>query len=88
MSEPTTFSAAVAELFEAFPSFVAPVVPVSVELPIVVGVPLTVHEIVAPGATSAGGAGVQIEERPAGNPEIAHDALEAAIAGDDAFVHV
>ena len=69
-------------------SLVAPVVPLSVEAPAAVGVPETVHEMLAPGATVAGGVGVQLDVRPAGRPLMAHDALVAATAGLVALEHV
>lgn len=88
ISELLMTSEVVAELFAALLSLTAPVVPFSVDVPVAVGVPETVHEIDAPGATVAGGAGVQFDVKPAGSPAMAHDALVAATAGDVAFVHV
>lgn len=69
-------------------SFVAPVVPVTVTLPTVVGVPDTVQVMAAPGATVAGGAGEQTVVNPAGKPLTAHEALVAAIAGAAALEQV
>lgn len=87
MSEPFTLNDAVAVLFGRLRSFVAPVVPVSVTVPAVVGVPDTVHVIAAPGLTVVGGVGVQLDVRPAGSPVIAHVAAVAARNGEAAFVH-
>lgn len=75
-------------LLAAVPSLVAPVVPLSVDEPVAVGVPDTVHEIVPPGAIVAGGVGVQDDVRPAGNPVMEHAALDAVTAGDAAFEQV
>lgn len=79
---------AIAVLLAALPSLVAPVVPLAVNDPAAVGVPVTEHEMVAPGATVAGGAGMQFALRPAGRPLIAQAALVAAIAGALALVQV
>jgi hypothetical protein len=67
---------------------VAPVEPLSVEVPGAVGVPETVQMMDAPGPTVVGGVGAQLEVRPAGNPAIAQDALVAATAGEIALVQV
>lgn len=88
MSEPVTLRDAVAVLLATLLSFVAPVVPVNVDVPVVVGVPVTVHVKDAPGAIAAGGVGEQLDVRPAGRPAIEHAALVAVTAGDDAFEHV
>jgi hypothetical protein len=88
MSEPVAPSVAVAVLLAVLPSLVAPVVPVSVAEPGVVGVPLTVHVILAPGATLVGGAGTHEAVRPAGKPVTPHVAAVAATAGAAAFEHV
>jgi hypothetical protein len=88
MSEPVAPSVAVAVLFKALPSFVAPVVPVTVELPGAVGMPVTVHEIDAPGATLVGGDGTHANERPDGRPLTAQVAAVAATAGDAALEQV
>jgi hypothetical protein len=88
MSEPVVTIVAVAVLLPATLSLVAPVVPDIVELPIAVGVPETVHEIVPPGDTVAGGVGEHEAVKPEGNPDTAHDALVAATAGAAAFKHV
>lgn len=88
MSEPVTLSVAVAVLFAGVASLLAPVVPVNVELPGVVGVPETVHVIVAPGATLTGGTGEQTVVKPAGSPAMAHVAPVAVISGAAPFEHV
>ena len=88
LSEPVAPSVTVAVLFARFPSLVAPVGPVSVLVPTVVGVPETVHGIFAPGATLTGGFGAHEVESPAGRPATAHVALVAATAGAPAFAHV
>ncbi|MEZ5854620.1 MAG: hypothetical protein R3D67_07670 [Hyphomicrobiaceae bacterium] len=92
MSEPLTVTVAVAWLLPPVPvppfeSFVAPVVAVTVEEPVAVGVPAMVHEMEAPGATVAGGVGVQpVTERPAGRPVIAQLALVALAGAAALFV--
>lgn len=88
MSEPLIVRELTAVLLPRLPSLTAPVVPFSVDVPVAVGVPDTVHVIDAPGATVAGGVGEQLDVSPVGRPEIAHEALVAAIAGEFAFVHV
>ena len=88
MSAPVTATDVVAVLLAEFGSFPAPVVPVSVAEPTVVGVPETVHVIAAPAATVAGGVGAHEVLNPAGKPLIAHVAPVAASAGDAAFEHV
>jgi hypothetical protein len=88
MSEPLAASTVVAVLFAVFGSFVAPVVPVTVDELGVVGVPETVHVIAAPGATEAGGTGEHAVVRPAGKPVTAQLAAVAAIAGAAAFEQV
>jgi hypothetical protein len=88
MSEPLAASTVVAVLLDVFGSFDAPVVPVTVELEGAVGVPETVHVIVAPGATLVGGVGEHDVVRPAGRPVTAQLAAVAAIAGDAAFEQV
>ena len=60
MSEPVAPIVAVAVLLAGLPSLVAPVVPVSVDEPVVVGVPETVQVILAPAATEVGGVGAQL----------------------------
>jgi hypothetical protein len=77
---------AVAVLFEVFGSLVAPVEPLSVETAGVVGVPLTVQRICAPGATVAGGTGEHDVVRPAGSPVTAQLAAVAETAGAAAFL--
>ena len=88
ISEPVTAIVVVAVLLAAFPSLVAPVVPVNVLEPGVVGVPETVHAILAPGATVAGGVGEQLVVNPAGRPLTAHVAFVAVTSGDAPFEHV
>jgi hypothetical protein len=77
-----------AVLFDGLPSLVAPVVPGTVVLPFAVGVPETVHRMVAPAATVAGVLGEQLAVRPGGNTpteQVAAVALKVAVAE---FVHV
>lgn len=88
MSEPVTAIVDVAVLLAVIGSFVAPVVPLSAELPTVVGVPETVQVMTALGATVVGGVGEHAVVRPAGNPVTAHVAFVAAMAGEAAFEHV
>lgn len=88
ISEPVVVIDATAVLLPGMPSLVAPVVPVSDAVPTAVGVPETVHEMVAPGATLVGGAGMHDDVRPAGNPAIEQVAAVAARAGVAAFVQV
>jgi hypothetical protein len=89
MSEPVTTSDAVAVLLAALPSLPAPVDPDSADVPTAVGVPETVHVIVAPGASEAAGTvGEQVVVKPAGRPAKAQLAPVAAIAGAAAFAHV
>lgn len=93
MSEPVTAIDVVAELLPPVPvppllSLVAPVVPVTVTVPVAVGVPETVHEIVPDGATFVGGVGVQDVVKPAGRPDTAHVAFVAVTDGAAAFVQV
>jgi hypothetical protein len=88
MSEPVTASDAVAVLLAVFGSFGAPVLPLNGDVPGAVGVPETVHVMLAPGATVAGGVGAHDVVRPAGKPVTAQVALVAAIAGAAAFEQV
>ena len=88
MSEPVVVIDVAAVLLPDVPSLVAPVVPVSDAVPTDVGVPETVHEMAAPGATLVGGVGVHEVVKPAGRPATAQVAAEAARAGDAAFVQV
>ena len=88
MSDPVTVTVRVALLLAKFGSFDADVVPDTVAAPTAVGVPETVHVILVPEATVAGGVGEQEVVKPVGNPLTAHDALVAAIAGAAAFEHV
>ena len=84
ISEPVVPSALVAvllppEVVPPFVSFVAPVVTVTVDVPVDVGVPVTGQLMLAPIATEAGGTGEHAPTtRPAGNPDTAHDAFVAA----------
>jgi hypothetical protein len=75
-------------LFAVLPSLVAPVVPVTVDEPGVVGVPVTEQTMLPPGATDVGGTGAQVNESPAGSPVTAHEAAVAATAGAAAFLQV
>lgn len=88
MSEAFTANNALAVLFGRLRSFVALVVPVTVTVPAVVGVPETVQVMTAPGLTVVGGVGVQLDVRPVGKPEIAHVAAVAARYGAAALEHV
>jgi uncharacterized membrane protein YdfJ with MMPL/SSD domain len=87
MSEPVAVNVAVAVLLAVFGSLLAPVVPLTVEAAGVVGVPVTVQRICAPGATVAGGTGVHDAVSPAGRPATAQVAAVADIAGAAAFLH-
>ena len=75
-------------LFGILPSLDAPVEPVKVLVPGVVGVPDTVQVMEAPGATLVGGVGEQDAVRPAGSPLTAQLAPTAATSGDAPFEHV
>ena len=88
MSDPVVVIEVDAVLLPGMPSLVAPVVPVSAAVPTAVGVPETVHEIAAAGATLVGGVGVHVLVKPAGRPAIEHVAAVAARAGEAAFVQV
>jgi hypothetical protein len=91
MSEPVTESVVEAVLLVAFTSFVAPVVPEMVKLPVVAfGVPATVQVIDAPGASgeAVGTVGTHVVVNDAGRPETAQVAAAAATAGDAAFEQV
>lgn len=69
-------------------SLVAPVVAVTVTLPVAVGVPETVQEMLAPMATDAGGVGVQVPTvTPAGRPETLQLAATAAAVAEPLLVH-
>ena len=69
-------------------SFEAPVVAVYVVAPMDVGVPLTGQEMLAPGATVAGGAGVHVPiVTPGGRPLIAHVAAVALSGASALLVH-
>ena len=88
MSEPVTATVVVAVLFAVLLSLSALVVPVSVDEPTAVGVPETVHVILAPAATLVGGVGAQLVVKPAGSPATAHVAAAAACVADAEFVQV
>ena len=89
ISEPVVLIDEMAELFAAFGSLLALVVPVIEVVATAVGVPDTVHVIDAPGATLIGcGPGEHVEVKPAGSPAIAHVAEVAVIRGDAPFEHV
>ena len=61
-----------------FESLIAPVVAITVTLPVDVGIPDTEQEMLAPGATAAGGVGVQVPTvTPGGRPEMLQVALLA-----------
>jgi hypothetical protein len=83
MTGSTMLIAAVAVLLDAIASLLAPVVPVTVLVPVAVGVPETVHVIAAPAATVVGGAGAHDDDNPVGNPVMAQVAC-VALTGDDA----
>lgn len=88
MSEPAVAMMVVAVLLAGLPSLLAPVTPLMVDEPVVVGVPETVQTICAPGVTEAGGVGVHDVVSPAGSPLTAQMALVAASAGEPALEHV
>ena len=88
MSEPVVVINAPAVLLAALPSLVAPVVPVNVLEPTVVGVPDTVQVTVAPAATVAGTVGEHDVVSPGGRPLTAHDAVVALTAGAAALVQL
>ena len=94
MSDPTAVIALVAELLPPVVvppllSFVAPVVTVTVVAPAAVGVPLMEQEMLAPAATVAGGAGVQVPTvTPGGRPEITQDAAVALAVAAAELVHL
>jgi hypothetical protein len=88
MSEPLAASTVVAMLLAVFGSFDAPVVPLTVEELGAVGVPETVHVIVAPGATVVGGVGEHDVVSPEGKPVTPQLAAVAATAGAAAFEQV
>jgi hypothetical protein len=88
MSEPAVAMTVEPVLFAGLPSLVAVVVPLTVDDPVLVGVPETVQTICAPAATVVGGVGVQDVVKPEGRPLTAHVALVAASEGEPAFEHV
>ena len=69
-------------------SLVAPVVTETVVVPAAVGVPLTGQEMLAPAASVAGGAGVQVPTvTPGGRPDTAQLALTADAVAVALLVH-
>lgn len=92
MSDPVTVTLAVDVLLPPvvvppFVSFVAPVVVVTVDVPVAVGVPETEQVIEAPAATVAGGVGVQVPMvTPAGRPVVEQVALVALAEAPELFV--
>lgn len=94
MSEPETANACVALLFPAavappLVSLVAPVTVVTETLPVVVGVPLTAQEMLAPAATVAGGVGVHVPTvTPGGSPAMVQVADVAAAVAVALLVHL
>lgn len=93
ISEPVTAIDVVAELLPPVPvppllSLVPPVVPVTVTVPVAVGVPDTEQVIAADGAIFVGGVGEHDVVRPAGSPATAHVAFVAVTEGAAAFVQV
>jgi hypothetical protein len=93
MSEPDTATAFDALLLPPAPvpplmSLAAPVATDTLDVCVVVGVPLTGHEMLAPGATEAGAVGVQTPTvTPAGRPEIEQVALVAVADAVALLVH-
>lgn len=94
ISEPETATGAATWLLPpevAWPltSLTAPVVTVTVVVPLAVGVPETGHEMLAPAASVVGGAGVHVPTvTPGGRPvtaQVADVALAVAVA---LFVHL
>lgn len=70
-------------------SLVAPVATETVDVAAAVGVPLTGHEMLAPGATVAGAVGVQVPTvTPAGRPEMVQVALVADCVETALLVHL
>lgn len=88
ISELVTASDAVAVLLARLLSLLAPVEPFNVTVPATAGVPETVHVILPPAATVAGGAGAHKVVKPAGSPLTAQVADVAATAGEAALEHV
>jgi hypothetical protein len=94
MSEPETATALFAVLLPPpvappLVSLVAPVATVTVEEPEAVGVPETGHEMLAPAATVAGGAGVHAPTvTPGGRPDTEHDAFVALAVAVVLLVHL
>jgi hypothetical protein len=70
------------------PSFAAPVVNVSAEMPVTVGVPVTVQVMTSPAAIVAGVGGEQTLMSPVGKPTMAQLALVAAAVAVFALVQV
>ena len=56
-----------ATLLAGLPSLPAPVVPVTVVVPVAVGVPETVQLMALPGATDVGGVGEHVDVSPGGS---------------------
>ena len=88
MSAPVVLRDVVAVLLAAFASLVAPVVPLSVAVPVAVGVPDTVQVMELPGATLVGGTGEHDVVRPAGKPATAQLADAAVKNGELPFEHM
>jgi hypothetical protein len=80
----------VAVSFPGFVSLVAPVVTDAVVVPVVVGVPLTGHEIDAPMASEATGVvGVHAPTvTPGGRPVTAQETFNPEAVADELFVHL
>lgn len=77
-----------AVLLALTPSFVAPVVPLTVDVPLAVGVPVTEQVMALPCATTVGGVGEHTVARPAGKPATEHVAAVAVTAVGATLVHV
>jgi hypothetical protein len=75
-------------LFGGVSSFVALVVPLMVDDPVVVGIPVTVHRMLEPGASNAGDVGLQTVVSPAGSPATEQVGEIAATKGAAPFVHL
>ena len=94
MSEPDVAIEAVAVLLPPvdvppLTSLVAPVVVVTVVVPVVVGVPLTGQLMLAPATTVVGGAGAHTPTvTPGGKPLTEHVALIALAVADALLVHL
>ena len=88
MSAPLTASVVVAVSLAGLPSLLAPVVPVKVLEPVLIGVPETVQVIFAPAATLVGGVGAQEVLSPVGKPLMAQLAVVAVAVAAAALVQV